>query len=287
MAKACTEYTRKLRSDAAKRRWANPEFKARVCAKIKETKDQNGCSESTRKKMSEAMRIRFADPEYRKRQSDRVKENWQNLEYRNHQSEVHKDSMAGEKHPMFGRKHSEETRKKMRENRSPYLAGENHPRYGKPHTEEVRKRLSASHKGVPLSEKHRASIGKASKRVWARISEEKKNEWAANIRKGLQCVPNKPEAAILSILDSMYPGEWKFVGDGEVVLAGKCPDFINVNGQKKIIELFGDYWHRGQNPEDRAAIFAPFGYETLVIWERELKDMDSVIKKIHEFVEVV
>lgn len=29
-----------------------------------------------------------------------------------------------------------------------------------------------------------------------------------------------------------------FVGIG-----GLCPDFVNCNGKKVIIELFGDYWH--------------------------------------------
>lgn len=145
--------------------------------------------------------------------------------------------------------------------------------------------MSKSHKGVHLSEKHRASIGEASKRVWAGTSEEKKNQWQGKIRKSLQCFPNKPETAVLSILDSLYPGEWKFVGDGQVIISGKNPDFINVNGQKKIIELFGDYWHRGKKAEDRAAIFSPFGYQTLVIWERELKNPDLLINKIRVFAE--
>jgi hypothetical protein len=282
MAKANPEYISKIRSETAKRRWADPAFKAWVCAKVKQTKARNGLSEETRRKMSNAAKKRFQNPEYRKQQSERVKAYWQNPEYRNHQSAVHKDSMAGEKHPMFGRHHSEEARKKIRENRrTPQIP----PMLGKTHSEASRKKMSGSHKNVPLSKKHRESIGKASKRVWAGISEEKKNEWQGKIRKSLQCFPNKPETAILSALDSLYPGEWKFVGDGQVIIAGKNPDFINVNGQKKIIELFGDYWHRGEKAEDRAAIFSPFGYQTLVIWESELKDAGLLINKIRDFSE--
>lgn len=249
MAKFCSEYTRKLRSEGAKKRWADPVFKEMVSRKLRKRVSSLclcGCGEMTAlgKKFVHGHNARFD-------------------------------------HPMQGRKMSEEARKRNSEVHKgmiPWITG-------KTHSVEVRKKLSASHKGVPLSEKHRGSIGKASKRVWARISEEKKNEWTANIRKALQCFPNKPESAILSILDSMYPGQWKFVGDGQVIIAGKCPDFVNVNGQKKIIELFGDYWHRGQDPQDRINTFAPFGYETLVIWERELKSMDSVIQKIHIFAE--
>jgi very-short-patch-repair endonuclease len=85
------------------------------------------------------------------------------------------------------------------------------------------------------------------------------------------------------ILNSLCPGEWKYVGDGQLIINGRCPDFVNVNGQKKIIELFGDYWHKGENPKDRIKIFEPFGYQTLVIWERELKDLKLVSDKILSF----
>jgi len=253
MAKLCSEHTRMLRSEAAKKRWDDPVFKEMVSSKLRKRVSlpcRCGCGEMT------ALGKKFVH---------------------GHNSRV--------AHPMKGKKQTVEAIKKMKKGKV-YLKGKNHPMFGQTHTEEVRKRLSVSHAGIPLSEKHRASIGKASKRVWARISEEKKNEWAANIRKGLQCFPNKPESAILSILDSMYPGQWKFVGDGQLIISGKNPDFININGQKKIIELFGDYWHRGQNPQDRIDTFRPFGFDTLVIWEHELKNMDAVIKKIHEFSEV-
>ena len=69
---------------------------------------------------------------------------------------------------------------------------------------------------------------------------------------------NKAEKYLELILENLYPGEWKFVGDGQVRISGKCPDFININGEKKIIELFGDYWHQGQDPQNRIDIFTPF-----------------------------
>ena len=89
----------------------------------------------------------------------------------------------------------------------------------------------------------------------------------------------------MDVLNGLYPGEWKYVGNGQVIIAGKCPDFVNVNGQKKIIELFGDYWHKGQNPQDRMDLFTPFGYDILVVWEKELKDFKSLRRKIFDFAE--
>jgi hypothetical protein len=70
-----------------------------------------------------------------------------------------------------------------------------------------------------------------------------------------------------------------------MVIAGKCPDFINCNGEKKIIELFGDYWHLGENPQERIDEFKPFGFDTLVIWEKELKNANGLKEKLLNFCE--
>ena len=113
------------------------------------------------------------------------------------------------------------------------------------------------------------------------------NNWKEKIK----IKPNKTELAIQALLDSIAPNEYKYVGDFTVVIDGKSPDFININGQKKIIEYFGDHWHsiekkkRNKQEEENHRInaFAEFGYKTLVIWGHELKDIDAVIVKIKEF----
>lgn len=60
--------------------------------------------------------------------------------------------------------------------------------------------------------------------------------------------------------------------------------FINVNGLKLIIEVFGNYWHQGEDAQGRIDIFSKFGYRTLVIWETELKDIVSIVRRIGAFV---
>lgn len=124
------------------------------------------------------------------------------------------------------------------------------------------------------------------------MSEKAKRSWMCQeyVQKQMQArgvKPNKTERKLDTLLNTIYSNEWKFVGDGEIIINGKCPDFINVNSQKKIIELFGDYWHRGQDPDDRKKIFAEFGYDTLVIWEHELKNMDMIKLKIDDFVKKI
>jgi len=333
------EHRRKL-SDAAKKRWQDPEYRKEMaqiemsdeCKKsisdrmkaawqdpeYRKNHPKNNLSESARRSISDKAKERWSDPEYKSRVAKKIgktaKEIWErpgykekmskslkgiqagenNHMYGKHPSEEtrqkmrdsHNDWQVGELHPMYGKRHSAESRKKMSDAHIGIQAGENHPMYGQHHSDEAKEKMIAAHLGIPLSGDHKKKIGKASKNVWDTISEEKRNEWQGNIRKALACSPNKPEQIILSTLNYLYPGEWEFVGDGQLIIAGKCPDFVNVNGQKKLIELFGDYWHRGQDPKDRINIFKPYGFDTLVIWEHELKEMGSVIEKIQNFMEM-
>jgi hypothetical protein len=145
------------------------------------------------------------------------------------------------------------------------------------HTEEIRKKISIANTGKPCSMETRKKLSAIVREWWKNPD---------NARKALVFnKPNKSEMKLFDILESMYPGEWKFVGDGQVVIDGKCPDFINVNGQKKIIELYGERWHQNENPQDRIDVFKPFGYDTLVIWLRELQNSSKVKLTIKQFCE--
>jgi len=107
--------------------------------------------------------------------------------------------------------------------------------------------------------------------------------------------PNQIEKQLDKLLQELLLNEYKFVGDGQFILAGKCPDFVNVNGQKKIIELYGDYWHgeertgrtKEEEEQQRIDCFAQRGYRTLIIWQHELKNLDLVKQRILEFNKVL
>ncbi len=107
---------------------------------------------------------------------------------------------------------------------------------------------------------------------------------------GLNLRPNKPETAVFDLLEELFPSEWKYMGDGQVIIGGLNPDFININGKKLIVEVFGDYWHTQKlKPyrinEGRREVYAAYGYRTLIIWERETKkNLDELNKKVTEFV---
>ena len=68
-------------------------------------------------------------------------------------------------------------------------------------------------------------------------------EFAKMMGQALNIFPNKPETIILNILNELYPNEWKYTGDFSFIINGKSPDFTNVNGQKKLVEFFGLWWH--------------------------------------------
>jgi len=94
--------------------------------------------------------------------------------------------------------------------------------------------------------------------------------------------PNKVELKLEIFLKKSISKDWRFVGDGQLIIGGKCPDFWN--GDHKLIELFGNYWHEGEDPKVRINYFKNHGYDTLVVWEEELLDVKSISRKIIEFV---
>lgn len=58
-----------------------------------------------------------------------------------------------------------------------------------------------------------------------------------------------------------------------------------------LIEVFGDYWHgqertgvpNEQHEKERIDLLRSYGYETLVIWENEMRDSEKLIPRIKEF----
>jgi len=136
-------------------------------------------------------------------------------------------------------------------------------------------------------QKRRGESSAIAKHLWMNSSFRDKIVKASRLVMNVH--PNKPETIIMNMLESICPGEFKFVGDGQVIIAGKNPDFININGHKQIIELFGDYWHGkrarrfASTEKGRIKLFKQYGFSTLIIWERELKNPNKVMNRITNF----
>lgn len=140
--------------------------------------------------------------------------------------------------------------------------------------------------GVPMR-----PAGETYRIKWARLTDEEKT---IRIRKTVEAShikPSQPETIMYELLQSLYPHEWKYVGNKDVILGGLNPDFINVNGQKGIVEVFGDWWHskavtgrwKWLEAWSKKRHYAKYGFKTLIIWERELQDMSKVAVKVERF----
>ena len=90
--------------------------------------------------------------------------------------------------------------------------------------------------------------------------------------------PNKAEIKLCEILS---PFGFHYTGDGSHNVGTLAPDFWN--GNHKVIELYGDYWHRHDDPQERINAFAQYDYKCLVIWESEMKTPENVILRVKEF----
>lgn len=110
-----------------------------------------------------------------------------------------------------------------------------------------------------------------------------KGEWFPKIPVNPWPKPNKAEAKLLSLLNKHFPKQYKYTGDGSLIIDKLTPDFTNCDGRKEVIELYGDYWHRNDNPEEKIDRYAKFGFRCLVIWERELKNEEEIISKLQDF----
>jgi len=98
----------------------------------------------------------------------------------------------------------------------------------------------------------------------------------------LSIKPNKPETILINILRDKF----RYVGNGKFWIESFNPDFVDIKN-RKIIELFGDYWHnRPENIERdklRLKAYKHKGYKTIIIWEHELKDLNKLSIKLRKF----
>jgi len=220
-----------------------------------------------------------------------------------------------------GRHHTEETKKKLRQAQlgipqpqefcqrlRETMIGEGNPFYGRHHSQETRAAISERHKGKRHSpsteftsermkevcnrpeERKRRSI--RTKQLWQ--SKEYAEKTLSAIVKALARRPNKLELKVIKLLDENFPNEWEYTGAGKVILGKLIPDFININGQKKIIEVFGEYWHSekaikgrpSRTEKGRIREYKKLGYGCLVLWEKDIADEQKVISLVKNFMEV-
>ena len=78
---------------------------------------------------------------------------------------------------------------------------------------------------------------------------------------------------------------YSFVGNGVLMVGRMIPDFVH-ESKNKIIEIWGEYFHKGQDPQKRIDRLREFGYDALVLWASELRCEDKIVARVKEFEEV-
>jgi G:T-mismatch repair DNA endonuclease (very short patch repair protein) len=159
------------------------------------------------------------------------------------------------------------------------------------HKEKLSKRFKSIWQRPGYKEKMKPIASARTKKVWDNYTPEQRDEAIRMQILGTHRRPNKPEQQLIDLLNTNFPSEWKYTGDGQVIMSGRNPDFVNINGKKLVIECFGDYWHSkkhtGRDEADdirlREEAYASYGFKTLVVWQAELKDQEKVLERIAEF----
>lgn len=156
---------------------------------------------------------------------------------------------------------------------------------GRVKSTEHRLKLSAARKGVsrsaPPTEATRQKLSKSVKAAYENGLREKRRSWAkarwqdperarawatSMFRK-----PSGPERRAAARLGD----QWRYTGNGVFWIEGMNPDFMHIT-EPRVIEIFGRYWHRNDNPQDRIDRFAAAGYECQVIWEDQIEELIPV-----------
>ncbi len=204
-----------------------------------------------------------------------------------------KHNHSGENNPMWGRSQSEKcktiNRKRMMGNqinvgrKSPHLTKLNKSRAGIPISdiskEKQRKQILKYWKSSD-GLKQRKALSVINKQ-WAKDHPNEKMNAAKNGHKAcprISSLERKVED-ILRKLDINFTPQYEYeLGFLDFLINSNIAVFVN-----------GEYWHNypdGTEKDRRQLAFLKdHGYETLVIWERELKNPDKVISRIRDFVD--
>jgi len=192
-------------------------------------------------------------------------------------------SKKGKKAPFFGKLHTKETKLKIRNSKyHQNLKEKNNPNYIDGRTNKKYYCKDCNKKICLLSALYGQSRCKSCAAIYRWQNKEFKEKNVKAMFEGMKISPNKPEKCLIKLLPKTY----KFVGDGKLIIGGLCPDFVNKDNNK-IIELYGDYWHKRpeviERDKRRIKTYKKYGYKMLVIWEHELKNLNKVKNKIKEF----
>lgn len=264
--KQFTEEHRKKLSDAAKGRisWNKG---TRGVMKVNKTSFKKGHKNSDviRKKISEALKGRKHSEETKRKLSASLKGHSVSEEARRKISES-----------QMSKKSSEGTKRKQSEARKKYL--EEHP--------EVRDSILFKKGHIPwIKGKHHSEESRRKNSETKKKYYKKHPEIIKKLFKHLHIKPTNPEKQFIEICRK-YNLPFKYVGDGKFWIENINPDFVDCNGRKIVVEIFGSYWHSpihnskisyNRTYEGRKKILKKYGWKCIIFWDYELSNEKNVL----------
>ena len=175
-------------------------------------------------------------------------------------------------------------------------------REGYKHTQKTKDKIGEGNTGKVRSSEIREQTSKFHTELW---KDPKYRDFQIKaIMAGSNKKPNNQEMYLFSIVDTLFPGKYLLNVKGEHARpAGKLPDIVNIK-DKKVIELYGDYWHADpkhwklkgitwinglslkeihKKDKNRINLIEKAGWKVLVVWNHEFKDLDELEEKIIKF----
>lgn len=232
--------------------------------------------------------LKWQDPTYRKKMASEMVERWQDPLFRDYMSDNARKQMTEQwKDEEYRQSRSIEARERHNRPEWRERAARNmkqtwveNPEWREMHSH----RMRALWKDPEYRQK-------ATQVQIDRWTPELRVEWAERTRQQIlnmgarNTMPNKLESLFNDLTSDMI----NFVGTGAFTRQwpnGRCknPDF-RVTGQRRIIELFGDYWHAGDDVQLHMEMWKRLGYECLVIWEHELHEgQERILDLVSAFI---
>ena len=146
------------------------------------------------------------------------------------------------------------------------------------YTEEKRK--AVKDRNSESNKEHWDGLSKEEYGVWyaAKVEGEKRAKLEGKGRLGS---PNADEFFLGIYLEKRFPGEWAFNGSYNqgITIGRKVPDFVNINGKKEVVEMFGHHRHPDWHEKAWVEHYAKYGFKCTVVWE-EYTDSDEELDKI-------
>lgn len=157
-------------------------------------------------------------------------------------------------------------------------------------SEETRRKQSLARKGKRpknieiIIEHSRKKKGKKIEEIYGEEKAKKIKKKLKKFRKTQEIPirPTKPEKMFIDICNK-FKLPYKYVGNGQIWLSNKNPDFIHKN-KKIVVEIFGKYWHKEEEVKEYKKYYKKFGWECVVFWDYEINfdNIEAIKEKLAE-----